>query len=402
MDPLQDLDAVLSELLRESHRLEPDDLPAAVREAARRLGGIGVRIFLADYEQQDLRELIHPSRGERAELLSIDGTVAGHVFRTQQPAVLGDAEIVRFLLPLLDGSHRMGVFEVSVPESPGTRPEQWLPLAGMAADLMVAKSAYGDTITNAQRRRPAAIRAEAQRILLPPLTLITPRVLVSGMLMPSYEVAGDVFDFALNGDTLHIAILDAMGHSLSATITATVAVAAYRNARRSGASLSEAYETADVAVGSEFDDERFATAVFGALDLQTGIVSSVSAGHAPALVIRGNRVVAHSADEPTLPIGLHGDPPQVTHTQLEPGDRLLLFTDGVVEARADDGEFFGEDRLVDELDRALDTGLPAPEAVRLLIHAVAEHQSGTLRDDATLMLVEWRGRDQDRPAPAAR
>jgi serine phosphatase RsbU (regulator of sigma subunit) len=374
-------------LLRASHELEPDDLPALVERSARHAGASGARILLADYEQQELHVLV-PSGEERDEPESIEATVAGRAFRTLEHLVVGDAGRRRAVLPLLDGTDRLGVLELSFD---GVEPDagEWAPFATLVAELVISKSTLGDTITLAQRSRPAAVRAEAQRELLPPLTLASPRVLITGMLVPSYEVAGDVFDFALNGDVLHVAIIDAMGHSLSATLTATVALAGYRSSRRSGGTLVEHHREADRLVGHEFGGERFATAVLAELDVRTGRLSTVSAGHPSALLVRGNRVVARCADQPTLPIGLDGEEPQVATTQLEPGDRLLLFTDGVVEARDDEGEFFGEERLVHEVARELDSGLPPPEAVRRVVRTVAAH--GRLRDDATLLLVEWRG-----------
>lgn len=395
-----ELNAVMRGLLHASHLLEPDELTEEVQRAAQRLGAGTVAIYLADYEQHELRLLVHPDR-QAGPVLPIDSTAGGRVFRTEQPAEVTEGEGRRLLLPLIDGTHRLGVLEVLLPAGQQDPMERWLPFADLVADLIVAKAPYGDTITIARRRQPMALRAEAQRALLPPLTLISPRFLVTGMLVPSYEVAGDLFDYAVNGDTLHIAILDAMGHSLSATLTAAVAIAGYRNSRRGGASLVERWKTADTAVAREFGGERFATAVFAELDLATGRLRSVSAGHPPALVARENRVIARCADEPTLPLGLGGEEPSVTEEHLQPGDRLLLFTDGIVEARSGDGEFFGEDRLVEQIARELGTGLPAPEAVRRLVRTIADHQDGRLRDDATLMLVEWRGADQDEPHPAA-
>lgn len=399
-DETTDVDVVLGALLRSATFLEPDDLPLTIQQAAARLGAVDTSISLVDYEQLELRQF-SGSEGAPVEPVAVDGTVPGKVYCTQEPLDLPEEQLRRLLLPLVDGSHRIGVLEVCIPLDSVVPMQRWQALAGLVAELVVTKSAYGDTIDVSRRRQPMAVRAEAQRALLPPLTLITPRLLVTGMLVPSYEVAGDLFDYALNKDTLHIAILDAMGHSLSATLTAAVAVSAYRNSRREGGSLEASWATADKAVATEFDGERFATAMFGELDLTSGVMQSVSAGHPPALVVRGNRVVGHSADEPTLPLGLGGDPPVVTRTRLEPADRLLLFTDGVVEARDSSGAFFGEDRLVDEVARELDTGLPGPEAVRRLLRTVVEHQDGTVGDDATLMLVEWRGRDKREPRPAS-
>ena len=85
---------------------------------------------------------------------------------------------------------------------------------------------------------------------------------------------------------------------------------------------------------------------------------------------------------------------------LEPGDRLQLFTDGVVEARSADGEFFGADRLADLVVRGNASGQPAPETMRRLVHAVLAHQEGQLQDDGTAMLVGWLTGDTERITPS--
>jgi len=68
-----------------------------------------------------------------------------------------------------------------------------------------------------------------------------------------------------------------------------------------------------------------------------------------------------------------------------------LYTDGVTEARTEDGEQFGLERLVDLLEREAASGRTAEELLRRLVRAVLEHQGGGLRDDATLLLVQWTG-----------
>jgi serine phosphatase RsbU (regulator of sigma subunit) len=84
-----------------------------------------------------------------------------------------------------------------------------------------------------------------------------------------------------------------------------------------------------------------------------------------------------------------GQGPDVASEQLEPGDRLLLYSDGVVEARNAVGEFYGVERLVQLVARQSADGRPAAETLRRLNLALLDHQEGKLQDDATTVLVEW-------------
>jgi serine phosphatase RsbU (regulator of sigma subunit) len=81
--------------------------------------------------------------------------------------------------------------------------------------------------------------------------------------------------------------------------------------------------------------------------------------------------------------------PRIGAEQLEPGDCVLFYTDGVTDARSPTGEFFGEQRLADLIVRNLAAGLPAPETMRRVVHALLAHQLGRLDDDASLLLVQW-------------
>jgi serine phosphatase RsbU (regulator of sigma subunit) len=82
--------------------------------------------------------------------------------------------------------------------------------------------------------------------------------------------------------------------------------------------------------------------------------------------------------------------PRVTEHALEPGDALVLYTDGITEARSATGELFGVDRLTEFMLGALSDRTPAPETMRRLIHTIVSYENGELRDDATGALLQWR------------
>jgi serine phosphatase RsbU (regulator of sigma subunit) len=105
--------------------------------------------------------------------------------------------------------------------------------------------------------------------------------------------------------------------------------------------------------------------------------------------MRRGKVVKHLGGGRRVLLGL--DRPEVTVAEewLEPDDMVVLYTDGITEARDDEGRFFGLDRLIGHLERSASAGLPAPEMLRRLTHDVLDHQKGVLQDDATLVVAQW-------------
>jgi serine phosphatase RsbU (regulator of sigma subunit) len=231
--------------------------------------------------------------------------------------------------------------------------------------------------------------------LLPPLMMSTPQVSVAGALEPAYDVAGDSFDYALNDDVLHVAMIDAMGHGLAAAQMATLAVGAYRHARRFDVGLADLYTAMDEAVASQFGTDRFVTAQMARLDVGSGVLQWVNAGHPSPLLLRDHRVVAELDSPTTLPVGFGGATPMVSERKLEKGDRVLFFTDGVIEEDRKVGANFGEIQLRNLIEGASDAGEPVQESVRLLSRALMLERGGVTSDDATLFLLEWRGGTAD-------
>ena len=146
----------------------------------------------------------------------------------------------------------------------------------------------------------------------------------------------------------------------------------------------------DAALAGHYDDISFATGIIARLATGSGRLEWSCAGHPRPLLLRG-RIVAELSCDPVLPFGLGDGPPKPRVAELEPDDAVFLYTDGVTEARTADGELFGLDRLVDLLEREAASGRTAEELLRRLVRAVLEHQGGGLRDDATLLLVQWTG-----------
>jgi len=381
---------LLGTLIDRSHTLPPHLVVPLVATELASVGARDVAVYLQDFDQVTLRPLSGEGLPPRRPV-TIDNSPAGRAFATDEPVERDTGDGVRLHLPLLDGTDRVGVLCFTLDRVDDGDRRLARRLAGLVADLIATKGGYSDAFHDTRSAQEMGLPAQLQWQLLPPLTMTTPRISLAGILEPAYDVGGDSFDYALNGDTLQLAIIDAMGHGLDAATMATVAVAAYRHARRAGVGLVDLYARMDDAIARQFPG-RFATAQMGELDTVEGTLTWVNAGHPAPLLLRGRRVVRELAGPTTRPVGFGGGTPVVQSVQLEPGDRVLFFTDGVVEERMGGGEQYGEDRMQDLVARAGGDELGVPETVRRLSHALMRGRGGTT-DDATLLLVEWTGHD---------
>jgi stage II sporulation SpoE-like protein len=399
---------VFAAMMRDSHLLAPHDLPGFVARYGERLGLREARMYLADLQQQALVPF-EPPDGPRASehpaVLGVDSTLAGRAYQQfealRHEGTGGDA---RIWVPLLNGTERLGVLGVTVVASDdvdaGTsRGDLVRHFSAVVAELVMTKTLYGDTVVRLRRAVAMGLAAEIQWSLLPPLTFANEKVIVAAALEPAYEVAGDSVDYSVDADATRFAVFDGMGHQLRSAQLVSLVVAAYRNSRRTGHSLPQTARHIDEAVTEVYGGEAFTTGLLAELDTATGLLSWVSAGHLPPLLLRHGRLVKTLELQPELPFGvgltpLGGPGPEpvvrVGTEQLEPGDHLLLFTDGVVEARSPTGEAFGAERLTDLMVRNLAAGLTAPETMRRAVTALLEHQGGDLADDATMLLAQWR------------
>jgi hypothetical protein len=358
------------------------------------LGVTEIAIYLVDHQQRVLVPLMEADTSGR-DVIPVDRTMAGRAFSQVNVQEVSGDDAVTMWIPLLDGTDRQGVLQVVASNVDDRTRRDCGAVATLLAEMLITRSLYGDMIERVRRRATMTVPAELIRSQLPPLTFATGRLVISGLLEPCYEVGGDAFDYAVNGDVAHLGLFDALGHGagagMPAAVLASVALAAYRNARRGGLDLADTYRHVDTVVRA-YDRSGLITGIFAELDQVSGLLRVISAGHPGGFVIRDGAVVKTLPAPTALPVSM-GDlrAPAVVEEALQPGDHVLLYTDGVTEARTEDGEFFGVDRLATFVVRAIAAGLSAPETTRRLVHAILDYQNNALQDDATILLVQWLG-----------
>ena len=219
---------------------------------------------------------------------------------------------------------------------------------------------------------------------MPPRTFATDRVLISAVMEPAYEVSGDVFDYAIADETVHLALFDAMGHDTAAGLTANLARRRQPQPAPAEPRPPGHRRGRGTSPGGAFGANRYATGILAELDSTTGVLTWTSLGHPPPVIIRKGRTALSLPARPPRPWAPTWACRHVLHRdQLEPGDRLLLYTDGITEARNSEGQEFGLAGFTDFLIQHHADGLPVPETLRRLIRRHLAYHDGRLGDDAT-------------------
>ena len=357
------------------------------------LGATAVAFLIADYGGQALIRLGHHgdrgatrTRGhETAHRVPLSDGAHGRVLASQTAETIVGASSARVLAPVTNRGEAIGVLELRLPEAPDDQTLADITLAAHAlAYVIIANRRYTDLFEWGQRSVPLSLAAEIQHRLLPPsYTCEAGQFTLAGWLEPAGDIAGDTFDFSLERDTVHLSLTDAMGHNVDAAVLATVLVGALRNARRAGQDLRRQAGSANTALADHACHGEFVTGQLARIDLPTGTASVINAGHVCPLRLRGGRVESIELDADP-PFGtVRGYEYRVQPLALEPGDRLLFLTDGMLERHAA--------RLnVPALVQASADQHPR-EAVQHLMSAVLEAADGELKDDATALCLDWHG-----------
>jgi serine phosphatase RsbU (regulator of sigma subunit) len=405
----------LTQLLEAVESAAPvDAVNAVTRDLGKRLRVRSASFLIADTSGRALVRLTRvpfdpddPSDGESGQRAGLrvegqesaltvpfDGGPLERVVRTQQRLVLrpeeqsDEAGTWAVLAPVTERGEVIGVLELRLPAEPSREQlEEIGALAHLLAFVVIANRRHTDLFEWGHRSRPLGLSAEIQQRLLPgSRTCEAGAFTLSGWLEPAADIAGDTFDYSLARDVLHVSLTDAMGHGVAAALTATLCVSALRGARRSAQTLEEQACAANLAVeehGVQGRLDDFVTGLVGRLDLERGSLQLVNAGHVPPYLARGDDVTTVALPV-NLPFGMFAETRyQAAVVQLQPGDRVVLVTDGMLERNAS----------AIDLPRAIraSRSLHPREAAGALADSVLRATGQSLADDATVLCLDWYG-----------
>ncbi|MFF8942792.1 PP2C family protein-serine/threonine phosphatase [Streptomyces sp. NPDC014864] len=385
-------DLELGELLAAAEAAPPgESVDVVAHDLQKRFGAEAVSFLFVDLIGQRLVRLA--ATGDKAadpgEPIDLQGSVYDSVLQSQRQHVEPDGQGGRRVItPVTNRGDCIGVLEVSLQSADDTVLRQVRHAAHALAYIIVTDRRFTDLYHQGRRTTETSLAAEIQHQLLPSASCCeADQFTLAAGLVPADDIGGDTYDYTLDRDTLHLSITDAMGHDTNSALLASLLVGALRRARRRGCDALKQARHAHEALLSH--SRGLATGQLLCVDLATGLCELVNAGHPRPLMLRDN-AVEEVRLAVNLPFGVAA--PTTYRLQkllLRPGDRLVLLTDGMQERGA---------AAVDLASVIHDTRALHPrEAVRTLTAAVLDACHGNLKDDATVLILDWHSK-RSRPA----
>lgn len=245
---------------------------------------------------------------------------------------------------------------------------------------------YDEAVERKRLEEELGMAREIQQRLLPHDVPSIAGFDLAAVNLPSAQVSGDYFDFVSFGDCQGMVVADVSGKGLPASLLASNLQASIRALASSSISPGSVLRIVNDTLHASTDEARFATAFLLCLHPETGRLTYSNAGHNPPILRRANGEILW-LDAGATPLGAF---PNMDYDEdvitLEPGDCLVLFTDGITEAENDQGEFFGDEGLQDLVERCCEE--TAQGLLQRLRDAVDEHTGPVgAADDMTVLVV---------------
>ena len=230
-----------------------------------------------------------------------------------------------------------------------------------------------------------AVAEAAQLALLPPLPPEMTGITIAARYRSATReasVGGDLYEIIPTGHGIRVIIGDVRGNGLDAVLLARQVLSAFRRSAVAVPTMEQVAGEVGRAIAPHLGEEDFVTAALVQITT-TGELTIVNCGHHPPLLRHCDDLEPLTDGKAALPLGLEDDFTALSAT-WSPGDRLLLYTDGLVESRDAHGHFLPEN--------AIETALLAPDcgqALDTLMRAVDRHTGGHAHDDIALLLLEY-------------
>jgi sigma-B regulation protein RsbU (phosphoserine phosphatase) len=270
--------------------------------------------------------------------------------------------------------------------------DEFLPIAQtLAAQIALAVArvrSHGKELARQRTEQELEFAAKVQAGFLPAASPVVAGWQFAAMLQSAKETSGDFFDFVeLPGQRMGLVIADVADKGVGAALVMALCRTLIRTyARAHPDAPARVLHEVNERMCEEARTEVFVTALYGVLDLRTGLFEYANAGHLPPLHIHKGEVVSRAPG--SMPLGLFPDLPAVCEKiLLQPDDMLVLYTDGVPDAQNGAGAFFGEANFRHALRQH--AGSAAREMRSRVMDAVQAHMAGASAfDDLTLIVVK--------------
>ena len=289
-------------------------------------------------------------------------------------------------LPVVVRGDRLGVIRVAPAPAGATDRAELSEIADLLGHALVAAREGTDRYAVAARTKRLTLAAEMQWALLPGRGRTGPAFALAGQLEPAYAVRGDTFDWSDDPHRLQVVVVNGQGEGVAAATLTCLAMNALRNARRAGLDIADQAMLADQAIYSDHRGAQHIDALMLDLDLRTGVVTAVDAGSPRLARLRGgeiSRITLEAQD----PLGMFDGTMYVTQSfTLEPGDRLFVVSDGIVDATVR-GTRYGDSLLDRFLARS--AALSPLAAVRSVVGDLRAFMGGDMIDDAVVVCLDW-------------